>query len=147
MNQKQCSYPPCKTPLKYKSMRALYCSRAHKELAKQIRDRQKVASLVKVVICVVCGNTFLANFRRGRTPKYCRLHQPKQPCVGCQRTLRPFAASRFCRICWNHRIDRHPQPVRVWTRICDVCSTIFEGSPSANLCKAHDGTKKDRNNL
>lgn len=135
-----CGYRPCGSSLDGRNPLALYCSRSHKELAKQARARQAAARSGRLGFCSVCGGTFTAAFRRGASPKYCAVHHPKQPCAGCGRTLRHLAVSQFCRNC---QAARHERRARIWTRLCDVCGNIFQGLHTSNLCDSHVIERKE----
>ena len=135
-----CGYLRCSMPLNGMNSKAIYCSRSHKEAAKQARDGRRVEPGTRTRSCKICGDPVAVEASVGALPKYCANHHPKQPCAGCGKILRHLAVSQFCRGC--RRLARK-WPEQVWTRLCDSCGEIFEGPPSTQFCFLHTAKPKD----
>lgn len=139
--ERVCGYHRCGVPLRGMSRRAKYCRRRHKEAAKQARNRRQEAPRPRTGSCSVCGIAVAVESRRGALPKYCPQHHPKQPCAGCGKKLRHYAASQFCRSCQATRCPVNPE--RIWTCLCDTCGALFEAPSGTNFCDKHTTTKED----
>lgn len=129
-----CRYDRCTASLSGMDHRAIYCSRRHKEAAKQARDQRKAATVPRSGVCSVCGIAVATEVRFGALPKFCAQHHPQRPCARCGRSMRRRATSQVCRRC----LSSIPQPAKqIWTCLCDECGKVFQGAAGTQLCSQH----------